>query len=453
MKILLIKPETVGIFSYTNLVEHEPLELEYLYTILKENEYEPYIYDRRHDLTSLKKKLKQVEPSIVCITGYITQQPLMIKLIHLIKKYNPQIKIVIGGSNVEINYKNYFNSEVDYIYHLSGLDNFLKLINFISKKDEKIGLENIYGIAYRKGNKWIINEKVVESPESLPIPNRDYFYKNKELYGYMTFRPLALIKNSYSCKKSCSFCFCTNRNSGQYACRSVSSLVSEINSLDVPCIHITDDDFLIDREYLLEFIKQIKENNIQKKYLIYGRADFIAKNEDIIKELSEIGLSLVMVGLEATNDYELDLYNKRTTVDDNLECIRILNKYNIICAGLFIVHQGMTKRDFKGLYEWIADKNISPTISIFTPMQGAAIYSKYEDKIINKDIRKQDLFHCILKPEHMSVREFTWEYYKLSLKLAWKNRKIEMYSCIKFGPFWGHILKTIVIKIKRYFVL
>ena len=29
MKILLIKPETVGIFSYTNLVDHEPLELEF----------------------------------------------------------------------------------------------------------------------------------------------------------------------------------------------------------------------------------------------------------------------------------------------------------------------------------------------------------------------------------------------------------------------------------------
>ena len=74
MKILLIKPETVGIFSFTNQVEHEPLELEYIYTILKDNNYESYIYDRRYNLTPLKKVLKSYNPSIVCITGYIRQQ-------------------------------------------------------------------------------------------------------------------------------------------------------------------------------------------------------------------------------------------------------------------------------------------------------------------------------------------------------------------------------------------
>lgn len=34
MRVLLIKPETVGIFCYTNQVEHEPLEMEYLKTNL-----------------------------------------------------------------------------------------------------------------------------------------------------------------------------------------------------------------------------------------------------------------------------------------------------------------------------------------------------------------------------------------------------------------------------------
>lgn len=452
MRILLIKPETVGIFSYTNLVEHEPLELEYLYTVLKEHNYDPYIYDRRHELIPIKKKLKQIKPDIVCITGYITQQYLMIKLIHIIKKYNSNIKIIIGGSNVEINYENYFESEVDYIYHLSGLENFLKLVNYISGKNKIIKLNDIFGIAYKKNGNWIVNKKIIESPQDLPIPNREYFYKNKVIYRYLTFKPLALIKNSFSCKKSCDFCFCTNRNSGKYTCRSVLNLVNEIKLLDAPNIHITDDDFLVDREYLLSFIEEIKKNNINKKFLIYGRADFIAKNENIIKKLSEIGLALVMVGLEATKDRELDSYNKKTTVNDNLECIRILNKYNIICAGLFIVHQEMKKTDFKELYKWIASKNIIPTVSIFTPMQGTRVYKKCKDELLSTDVKKQDLFHCILKPKYMSVSKFTYEYYKLSLKLAWKNRKNELYSCINFNAFI-YILKVLIIKLRRLFIL
>ncbi|MBP5609203.1 MAG: hypothetical protein J6X66_13180 [Lachnospiraceae bacterium] len=56
MKILLIKPETVGIFSYTFLVEHEALEMEYLYTVFSARGHDAVIYDRRYDLTPLKAK-------------------------------------------------------------------------------------------------------------------------------------------------------------------------------------------------------------------------------------------------------------------------------------------------------------------------------------------------------------------------------------------------------------
>ena len=456
MNILLIKPETVGIFSYTYLVEHEPLEMEYLYTVFTDMGHHAVIYDRRYELTSMKKKLKEVKPDVVCVTGYITQQKLVIKYCDVIKSYDPKIQIILGGSNVEINYANYFDSKADYLYHLSGLENQKKLISYIGQ--EKQGntsgsLKDIPGICYRENGEWIVNPKVVETPADLPVPDRTYFYKNKHRFRYLCFRPLALVKNSYSCRKACNFCFCTNRNSGRYACRSVESLVDEIASLDVPAIHITDDDFLIDRDYLKEFIRLIKEKNIHKKYLIYGRADFIAHNEDIIKEFAEIGLSLIMVGLEATSEEELDSYNKRVTVSENEECIRILSENNVICAGLFIVHPGMTKEDFKKLYNWIAARNIIPTVSVFTPMQGSAMYKKYEDQMIDRDVTKQDLFHCLLKPEHMSVGAFTREYYKLSLGLAFKNRKSPLYKDNNYPGAVLYIIKVFFVKLKRMIVL
>ena len=455
MRVLLIKPETVGIFCYTNQVEHEPLEMEYVKTILEQNGHEALIYDRRYDMTTLKRKLIGYQPEVVCITGYITQQDLMIAYTRRIKKINPEIQIIIGGSNAEINYKNYFKSEADYIYHLSGLKNLVKLMDYIDLKKHSVEglvsmLSEIDGICFREDGEWKVTRKIVESPEDLPIPDRSFFYANIRRFGYLKFRPLALVKNSYSCRKACSFCFCTNRNSGSYACRSVTSLVSEIKALAVPNIHITDDDFLVDREYLLEFARQIRENDIHKRFLVYGRADFIAENEDIIRELADIGLALVMVGLEATKNDELDSYNKRTSVMQNEECIRILSKYHIICAGLFIVNTSMTKADFKSLYEWLAKRDVIPTISVFTPMQGSAMYPQYEDKLVNRDVTKQDLFHCLIKPDHMSIRAFTVQYYKLSLSIAWKKRHAELYSEINYlGVLW-HAVKATMIKVWRF---
>ena len=175
MKILLIKPETLGIFSYTFLVEHEPLEMEYLYTVFTARGHEAVIYDRRYELTGLKKKLKQEKPDIVCITGYITQQDLMIRYCDVIKKYDPDIRIILGGSNVEINYKNYYGSKADYLYHLSGLENLLKLADHIEGRSDAPDIEDIPGVCYRKEGKWICNPKVVESPEDLPVPDRSFF--------------------------------------------------------------------------------------------------------------------------------------------------------------------------------------------------------------------------------------------------------------------------------------
>ena len=354
MNILLIKPETVGIFSYTYLVEHEPLEMEYLYTVFTAMGHHAVIYDRRYELTSMKKKIREVNPDVICVTGYITQQKLVHRYCDVIKAYRSEIQIILGGSNVEINYENYFDSKADYLYHLSGLENQKKLIRYIEQEKnrttgvggtEELHLEDIAGICYRKDGEWVVNPKVVETPADLPIPDRTHFYQNMKHFRYLCFKPLALVKNSYSCRKKCNFCFCTNRNSGHYACRSVESLVDEIASLNVPAIHITDDDFLIDEDYLREFIRLIKEKNVHKEYLIYGRADFIAHHEELMKELAGIGLKLIMVGLEATSEEELDSYNKKVTVSENEECIRILHENDIFCAGLFIVHPGMTKED------------------------------------------------------------------------------------------------------------
>ena len=452
MKILLIKPETVGIFSFTYLVDHEPLEMEYLYTVFTRDGHEAVIHDRRYESISLKKKLKKEKPDVVCITGYITQEKRVKKLCEAIKRYKPDTRVILGGSHVEINYKNFYDSKADYLYLLSGLENMCRLVKDIEKKDDA-DIEEIPGICYKKNGEWVSNPKIYETPEDLPVPDRTHFYKNKFRFRYLCFKPLALVKNSYSCQRNCNFCFCTNRNGGRYACRSVDKLVDEIASLDVPAVHITDDNFLVSREYLKEFIRLVKEKDIHKKYLIYGRADFIANNEDIIKELAEIGLSLVMVGLEATNDEELDSYNKHVSLHENEECIRILSENHIFCAGLFIVHQAMTKDDFKKLYKWIASRDIIPTVSVFTPMQGSAMYKEYEDKLLTKDVTKQDLFHCLLKPEHMSVARFTFEYYKLSMGLAFKNRKSPLYADNEYFKGMLFIIRALFMKVKRLIVL
>ncbi|HEY9061578.1 MAG TPA: radical SAM protein [Pseudobacteroides sp.] len=416
MKILLIKPEIVGIFSYTRLMDHEPLELEYLYTVLTVEGHKAYIYDRRYEKTSLKKKLIKERPDIVAITGSVTQENIMKKIAVEVKKHDKSITVVVGGTHVELNYENFYLDYIDFICHTGDLDSFVKIISFLQKKNSK--LSDIKGIAYKEGQSWVLTPKCIADPNDLPVPDREYFEKNRHLFRYLDYKTLALVKTAYSCPYKCSFCYCTNLNSGKYLTRDIDRVVDEIEGISAPYIHIVDDDFLVDTKRIKDFIRLVREKRIQKKYLIYGRADFIANNEAIMKELKEIGLCLVMVGLEAMDDRQLNRYHKKTKSRDNERAVEVLNSLGVECAALLIVNQDSTKEDFVNIYKWVKKvKLMNVTVSIFTPMKGSRDYDQYKDEIVDRRVIRQDLFHLIIKPKNMGRSMFYIRYYILLIKL------------------------------------
>ena len=59
------------------------------------------------------------------------------------------------------------------------------------------------------------------------------------------------------------------------------------------------------------------------------RADFISNNEPLIKDLSDIGLTWVSLGVESGSQKMLDFLDKGTILQENFEAIEILHKYNV----------------------------------------------------------------------------------------------------------------------------
>ena len=103
--------------------------------------------------------------------------------------------------------------------------------------------------------------------------------------------------------------------------------------------------------------------------MVYGRSDFISRNEDIIIKLKEVGLSAVIVGVEASSQEELDSYNKKTKIDDNVKAVSILRKHDIECYATVILGIDWDKNDFKRLYKFIkANKIVFVNLQPFTPM-------------------------------------------------------------------------------------
>ncbi len=399
MKILLIRPrphkETIGLQS---VMICEPIELMQLSGVLKKNNHDVIILDMILEKKSLEYYINLHSPDVVGITGYISHIGVMKEYARLIKNVNPNIKVAVGGVHAEVCGNDFIDDNIDLI--CKSADDFYKLAN------------------------------CDDIQPALPFRDLPEEYLSK--YYYLFQNRCALIKTSFGCPYNCNFCFCKEITT--YSARCVDDVITELKTISQEEVYIVDDDFLFNPTRLLEFYNKLKENNIKKNYLVYGRADFIAKNEDIISKLKEVGLSAVIVGLEASSQNQLDNYNKKTTLEDNEKAVRILQKYDIECYATIILGNEWDKSDFKHLYKYINGLDlVFVNLQPFTPMPGTPYFDEYKDRLIipYSEHEKWDMAHLVIAPTKLSIRQYYWEIVKLYYKITMQPKNI-MYMYKKY---------------------
>ena len=428
MKVLLLRPrphkETIGL---QNVMICEPLELEYISSNIAGHGHESVIVDMILERKKIAYFLEKHKPQVVGITGYIAHVNVIKDYALQIKKYNPDIKVIVGGVHAEVNPEDFECEQIDYIIRANGLKTIVELLDKLENKESTKALECIF----TNGE----NKAVKENTFNYIFPDRDKVNKYRSKYYYMFHRNCSLIKTSFGCPYQCKFCFCRQVTDGKYFARDLDNIIAELKSIKETEIYIVDDDFLVDRDRLLRFCDLLEENDIRKKYLIYGRADFIAANEDVIKRFKEVGLRAVIVGLESCDSNELVDYNKKTLVTTNEEAVAILHKYDVECYGTFILGLDWRKEDFNALARWIKKLGlVFVNLQPLTPLRGTELYEQYRnDFIIREDeYEKWDLAHLVVRPSNISSRKYYWYtimlYYKITV-----NPKSAWYMIKKYG--------------------
>ena len=443
LKFLLVHPEISRTkYNFAGAIENESLELEYISTILKNRGYQVTIFDKQVDNSSMKVKVREVSPDVVYVCGRTRQENFMKEYCTDAKMFSGNIITIVGGIHVQHGFKRLYINEIDYILITFDITKLLDIID-CELEDRKSELANIDGICYKAHGKWIKNDAKPFDIRNLPRPDRTYFYEHLDHYRYLELLPCAHVRTAYSCPHSCRFCYRNSLNCGTYSARDIADVVDEIKGISCDNIYIIDDDFLFDRERLLKFVDLIQENKIQKRYVCYGRADFIANNQDIIEKLKEIGFYYILVGLEAIKDDYLQEYNKKSNINNNIHCIEMLNEIGINIMGMFILDLDFKTEDFKALFQWIKKYHLKHVaISIFTPEFGLETYEKYQDRIITDNPEHWDYLHLVAKPFHMSVRRFYINYYILLIRLFVKAQREGVYDFVNYGDYIRSFIKN-----------
>ena len=436
----------------------EPLELEYLVGNIDKTKASVKIIDMILEKKPIEFFINKYKPHIVGMTAYITHVGAVKEMARKIKCLSNKTITVVGGVHAEVVPEDFTSKYIDYIICSNPVETFIKIIDRVRAGVDTKDIEETYiksnehqprlasccrGTKEIEGTYVKGKKHIRTSSYNILPPNRSSVKKYRKKYYYMFHNPCALIKTSLGCPYTCSFCFCKEITGGKYFARKIDEVMEELESIKEREIYIVDDDFLFNEDRLNLFCDELERRNIHKRFLVYGRADFIASHEKVIGRLSRHGLSAVIVGVESLREKDLKDFNKRSSLENNEKAIRILQKYGIELYATMILQPDFTKKDFKQIEDYIIGMNVSfVNLQPLTPLPGTEIYDDYKDKILvsRKDYAMWDLAHIVLEPEHMSIRQYYYQIIKTYARIVLRPdniiKMLKKYGIKEVAKMW-----------------
>jgi radical SAM domain protein len=460
----------------------EPLELEYLVGNIDKAKASVKIIDMILEKKPIEFFINKYRPHIVGMTAYITHVGAVKEMARKIKCLSNKTITVVGGVHAEVVPEDFRSKYIDYIICSNPVETFNKIIDRVRAGVDTKEIDETYiksnehqprlasccrdtketGETYIKSNEhqlhmesccrdtkeiegtYVKGKKHIRtSSYNILPPDRSSVKRYRKKYYYMFHNPCALIKTSLGCPYTCSFCFCKEITGGKYFARKIDEVMEELESIKEREVYIVDDDFLFNEDRLNLFCDELEKRNIHKRFLVYGRADFIASHEKVIGRLSRHGLSAVIVGVESVREKDLKDFNKRSSLENNEKAIRILQKYGIELYATMILQPDFTKEDFRQIEDYIIGLNVSfVNLQPLTPLPGTEIYDDYKDKILvsRKDYAMWDLAHIVLEPKYMSIRQYYYQIIKTYARIVLRPdniiKMLKKYGIKEVAKMW-----------------
>lgn len=192
--------------------------------------------------------------------------------------------------------------------------------------------------------------------DTLCFPARDELLRS--IKAGAPFRE-AYIASTRGCTNRCTFCSIPTyyglAHQTSWRERSISNICLEIDGIvdsypQIEAISFTDDNFLgFNQEHkkrAIEIVRHISSKKNDLSIEITCRADSVDYNT--FEQLVEYGLSGVYIGIESGVQRILNLFNKGTTVEQNIKSIEILAELGVGCdLGFIMFNSSITLDEFQ----------------------------------------------------------------------------------------------------------
>jgi len=435
--ILLINPRTSKPSDVHSPFFREPnLGLLYLAAILDLNNIPVEILDLEQFIDLNEDELEKliqdriIDYNIFGITSLTNTFHLAINIARIIKNYDRNSFVILGGPHVSFMYEDILYHDkktenlIDFICIGEAENSFIKLVKILisqilNKKSLNYSekqLQTVDGIAYYNSKGLLcVNQAIDEiNLKNLPLPAR---YKLSQENYYYT---VANIIVNRGCPNQCSFCSRQNlfKNTRIRSVQSILEEIRDIQSLQT-YTHINFyDNVNINKEFFRNFCNMFIENKITIHWGCELRVDTISTED--ARLLRESGCQLVATGIESANELVLKNNFKYQDPEKVKSGIINLKKYNIAIQAYFVLGlPSETDQSFIQTIEFIKslpfDENDDLNYFVATPYPGSRLWDEkeyFDIHIFENDFRKYDCNHIIFTTKDLNKRKLEELYLK-----------------------------------------
>ncbi len=413
MKVLLIEPPVSPFDVPTKIFAMPPpYHLEILAGKLISN-HDVRILDMRID-EDLDGEITKFRPDIVGCSCVAANSHLAKRVLGRVKELAPEIITVIGGHHPSLMPEDCSEAFIDAVVVGEGEETLFELVRAC---EAHLDWQGISGIAYRnKDCGFRVNpNREMMNLDKLPMPARNLtrLYRDKGLYFRGNWRPADCTITSRGCPNKCTFCGLWKINRGKYRARAPNLVADDLESISARNVSFIDDNTLDHVENASALADEIKRRGIKKRFELYGRVDTVARHPDLVEKWREVGMELLLLGLEAFDDQTLMKLRKRTTMEMNLKAIEICHANGVEVAAYLIVDPAFDRKDFRRLSKYVAENNLThPIFTILSPFPGTDLYNMVKEDLLTESFELMDFFHTVL-PTKLPLDEFYEEFFEL----------------------------------------
>ena len=283
------------------------------------------------------------KPDVLLFSCYIWNLSMIETVMREFHKLCPNVPIWLGGPEVSFEVEDFLTNhpEVTGLMMGEGEETFRELCKYYTASEAEIELEQVRGIAYRKGNGEI---QVNPWREILDMSTLPFSYNKMEDFS----NRIIYYESSRGCPFSCSYCLSSVDKKLRF--RDIELVKEELQFFidqKVPQIKFVDRTFNCHHAHAMEIWKYIHEHdNGVTNFHFEVSADLINEEELALMEQMRPGLIQLEIGVQSTNDVTIKEIKRTMKLERLKEIVRRVQGFGNIHQHLDLI-AGLPYEDYE----------------------------------------------------------------------------------------------------------